>query len=80
MPPRHLLAHKKGTRKNRVKKMQSDSFLIDDNHINVYDLSSRFEEVVDVLSSKPGVILRRHQAGVPQIDFAKLEGSDSYER
>jgi hypothetical protein len=51
-----------------------------DNHVNVLDFSSRLEQVVEELEKRPGVILRRHETGKPEIDFAKTAESNVFER
>ncbi|KAI9470869.1 MAG: Alg9-like mannosyltransferase family-domain-containing protein [Benjaminiella poitrasii] len=65
MPPRHLLVIPKEN---------------GENHINLFDYSSRLDEAIAKLDESPGVILRRHTTGKPEIDFAKSNVEDSYER
>ncbi|CEP12647.1 hypothetical protein [Parasitella parasitica] len=65
MPPRHLLV---------------DSLKNKNTHINIFDFSSRLDEVVTKLESSPGVVLRKHQSGKPEIDFAKTNIPNAFER
>lgn len=51
-----------------------------DNHVNVLDFSSNLDKVVEQLESSSGVILRRHQAGKLEVDFAKTNIPNVYER
>lgn len=65
MPPQHLLVNP----------------LEDQNaHINIFDFSSRLNETVAELEKSSGVVLRRHQPGKPEIDFAKTNIPNSFER
>ncbi|KAG2206288.1 hypothetical protein INT47_007302 [Mucor saturninus] len=65
MPPRHLLVIPKDNGGNRV---------------NVFDFSSDLDKVVEQLEKSSGVILRRHQAGKHEVDFAKTGIPNVYER
>lgn len=51
-----------------------------ENHVNVFDFSSDLDKVVEQLEKSSGVILRRHQPGRPEIDFAKTNIPNVYER
>lgn len=51
-----------------------------DNHVNILDFSSDLDKVVEQLENCSGVILRRHQAGKPEVDFAKTNIPNAYER
>lgn len=48
--------------------------------VNVLDFSSRLEKVVEELEKRPGVTLRRHEPGKPEIDFAKTTKHNVFER
>lgn len=65
MPPRHLLVDAK-----------------DDPHahIHILDFSSRLDKVVVELEKSAGVVLRRHQPGKAEIDFAKTSTPNAFER
>ncbi|KAL7330640.1 alpha 1,2 mannosyltransferase [Mucor circinelloides] len=65
MPPRHLLVDSKNSRHT---------------HINILDFSSRLDEAVAALENSSGVVLRRHQPGKIEIDFAKTSAPNSFER
>jgi hypothetical protein len=65
MPPRHLLVNS----------------LEDQNtHIDILDFSSHLNETIAELEKGPGVVLRRHQPGKPEIDFAKTNVPNLFER
>lgn len=49
-------------------------------HINVLDFSSRLDDLVDQLEKSSGVVLRRHTSGKAEIDFAKTNTPNSFER
>ncbi|KAI7900853.1 Alg9-like mannosyltransferase family-domain-containing protein [Cokeromyces recurvatus] len=65
MPPRHLLVIPKEN---------------GNNHINIFDYSSQLNKTIAQLNNSPGVALRRHTKGKPQIEFAKSTTENSYER
>lgn len=85
MPPRHLLVIPKGTYLYLCIYIYIINFfemIIENgnNHVNIFDFASHLNQVVEQLEKSSGVVLRRHDTSKPEVDFAKTNTPDAFER